>query len=82
MTRDIGLDGAPCGISVGEPAGGGPPWGTREGLLMPCVIFSLPEPILLGCEHQRDKVGRLEVDFRGCGCKYAAVATEVSIFES
>ena len=43
-------------------------------------IFLL-DAIILGCELQRDKVGGLEFACCGCGCKYAADETEVSVFE-
>ena len=47
-----------------------------------CTISPPPDAVLLGCEHRGDKVGSLEVAFRGCGHKEATASSEGSIFKA
>ena len=76
------MRGDPHGLSGGAPSGGGPPWGTIECLLTPCLLFPTPDAVLMGCEHHRDKIDGLEVACCSCICKGSAAATEGSIFEA
>ena len=48
------------------------------------LVYNIPPPdaVLLGCEHRGDKVGSLEVAFRGCGHKEATASSEGSIFKA
>ena len=47
-----------------------------------CHIPPPTDAVLLGRERPRDKVGGLEVAFRGCDYKNIAAATEGSIFKA